>query len=832
MRVSVYLVVLSLLSVTIALVPELAEGSVDQDTFRVFSAITITVAKDGTGDHSTIQAGVDAASNGDTVRVYDGVYKESVNIGTSIKLIGNGTSRSVLDGDGVLDHQHLLNVMASNVNITGFEFREGSPHHEFAGVGIYASNVIVHGNHFYDNTNGVYIAGWPGNVIRNNTFDRNYRGIRSDMGCDRNLIKDNTFTNNTSVGILYIGANNVSIINNDFINNAYHVGLYQSYYYDIGSNLFSNADPGRSGLMVGTSTNNRIHDNTFIYNDIGMSLSSGGDSNDIIHNIFIENLEGIKAYADVNNNEVHQNSFINNSVFGINWSASSSMVNATYNWWGNYTGPYNPTLNPSGTGDNVSVNVLFEPWLLGEFRNHPPELAPIGPQFVDEDSIFDLLLNASDPDGHELDIGIRTNATWLQYDGTTKRLFGYPGNLEVGNYYVEIEIDDGWGGHAEENITLKVNNTPPRILTYRLPNATEDHTYEYHIEFKEEEGAVWSCHSNASWLEFGAEEVSISGTPLNSDVGTCFVHLNFSDNNGGSHDINLSLEVTGVDDPPEILIPLENIQLNEDESYQLDLSRWVVDQDDAILEYSYQGKDMLSVIFDPIGRSAMIIPKPNWSGYDTGRFSVKSGSHHINQTIMIEVLSVNDDPSNVSWEVPSGPFLEGEMFYLNGSANDVDIPYGDVLHFSWYSNISGHLGTGTSLYLDLTGGLHTIVLNVSDLSGAFILKSCVLEVSPLPDDGNETPPANETDDDDITIPDDDDIDDNTTDDNTTDDDAADDDVPDDDSQEEYIDVDGSNLLLYLILLAVVMILILVSVVLIVMRIRGPREEIMSWDDEG
>ena len=33
------------------------------------------------------------------------------------------------------------------------------------------------------------------------------------------------------------------------------------------------------------------------------------------------------------------------------------------NFWGDKSGPYHPSLNPDGKGDNVSDNVLFDPWL-------------------------------------------------------------------------------------------------------------------------------------------------------------------------------------------------------------------------------------------------------------------------------------------------------------------------------------------------------------------------------------------------------------------------------------------------------------------------------------
>jgi len=39
-----------------------------------------------------------------------------------------------------------------------------------------------------------------------------------------------------------------------------------------------------------------------------------------------------------------------------------SSVDARWNWWGDASGPYHPTANPSGSGDEVTGGVHFEPW--------------------------------------------------------------------------------------------------------------------------------------------------------------------------------------------------------------------------------------------------------------------------------------------------------------------------------------------------------------------------------------------------------------------------------------------------------------------------------------
>jgi hypothetical protein len=41
-------------------------------------------------------------------------------------------------------------------------------------------------------------------------------------------------------------------------------------------------------------------------------------------------------------------------------------INATYNWWGDPTGPYNKNLNPNGKGGKISDNISFIPWYIDE----------------------------------------------------------------------------------------------------------------------------------------------------------------------------------------------------------------------------------------------------------------------------------------------------------------------------------------------------------------------------------------------------------------------------------------------------------------------------------
>jgi len=71
------------------------------------------------------------------------------------------------------------------------------------------------------------------------------------------------------------------------------------------------------------------------------------------------------------------NSIINNASYGVQNISTSVTVDATYNWWGHATGPYNATTNPDGLGNPVSDYVDY-----GNYLTTPLSEAP---------SLFDLL---------------------------------------------------------------------------------------------------------------------------------------------------------------------------------------------------------------------------------------------------------------------------------------------------------------------------------------------------------------------------------------------------------------------------------------------------------
>jgi parallel beta-helix repeat protein len=68
----------------------------------------------------------------------------------------------------------------------------------------------------------------------------------------------------------------------------------------------------------------------------------------------------------------HYNSFGGNAMGVSDGSTDpANVIDATNNWWGSATGPNNAVTNPSGTGDVVSANVIYSPWLGASVGTRP-----------------------------------------------------------------------------------------------------------------------------------------------------------------------------------------------------------------------------------------------------------------------------------------------------------------------------------------------------------------------------------------------------------------------------------------------------------------------------
>lgn len=153
--------------------------------------------------YTTIQAAVNAASPGDTIRVCAGVYAEMVVISTNDITLKGGPG-AILDGSTLGNGDGItIQGGVSKVTIKGFEIRSYQGTSDGVGNGIQAwncgtSDIKVIGNHIHDNSwNGVLVGnegealhtGWS--IKENNVYNNGFADIELTNG-KGSEIKGNT----------------------------------------------------------------------------------------------------------------------------------------------------------------------------------------------------------------------------------------------------------------------------------------------------------------------------------------------------------------------------------------------------------------------------------------------------------------------------------------------------------------------------------------------------------------------------------------------------------------------------------------------------------------
>jgi parallel beta-helix repeat protein len=321
--------------------------------------------------YSSIQAAVDAASSGDSIRVLNGTYYEGVHINKSLSLIGENSVGTIIDG-------HVM-IEANDVQLKGFTIRGGTGWGP--GVGLYmwdsnnctiSNNIIISCIHPYGD--GIWISHSNNNTISENLITLNAAyGIDIDEGSSHNKIVNNTISYNAVSGIFIVDwgdgrcIDNVITANNIQYNENWNIAAAScSENIKIIGNKMTDSHYGVFFGVCGSHPsypcNATISDNWIANCDHGISIS-GAYGNSISGNTVTNCAYGISFTTD--NNTVYHNNFINNAQ-QVNEKGANTTWDDGYPSGGNYWSDYNGTdANGDGIGDI--------PYIIDEYNwdNYP-----------------------------------------------------------------------------------------------------------------------------------------------------------------------------------------------------------------------------------------------------------------------------------------------------------------------------------------------------------------------------------------------------------------------------------------------------------------------------
>ncbi len=322
----------------------------------------------------TIQEGINQASEGDTVLVKKGTYKEvNIIINKSITLLGENLP--TIDGE---DKGEIIKITADNVTVDGFKIiKVGTSYtSDYAAVrvikrngfliqnlqleklffGIYlekSNNGKVLNNTImgdavneYNSGNGIQLWYCKGVEVRGNKVQNVRDGIYLEFS-DNIKISHNLSKNNLRYGLHFMFSNNNIYEYNTFENNGAGVAVMFSKFVEMNHNVFKeNWGTAAFGLLLKEINDAKITNNVFKENTVGINIE-GSNRIDYKNNDFISNGWAIKVRGACYTNNFENNNFLYNS-FDISYNSNLNDNKFSHNFWSNYTG-YD--LDKNGIGD-------------------------------------------------------------------------------------------------------------------------------------------------------------------------------------------------------------------------------------------------------------------------------------------------------------------------------------------------------------------------------------------------------------------------------------------------------------------------------------------------
>ena len=299
-----------------------------------------------------LKPAVTAVPGGTTIYLLAGTYVESgqIEIDKDITIVGADKATTIINTD---------QDTGSSGDARGWFLVTAAGSLDLSGVTLDGSGYKVY-QAIRDMGTGSTISDVAFTEIKFNESGPTYSGVAiAAFGSGPVNVSNSMFSEIGRIGILYYGS---GVSGSTFDGNSYTgkgTGDFLDYALDISA-----------GVVVNV-TNNNVSGNKGVASSDG-STSAGflvstyfapGTTATFSGNNISDNTTGIAVGYDGSDTSLvtANDNCISGNDTGV--STTAPPVDATSNWWGDASGPYNATNNPTGTGDPVDDNVDIDSWL-------------------------------------------------------------------------------------------------------------------------------------------------------------------------------------------------------------------------------------------------------------------------------------------------------------------------------------------------------------------------------------------------------------------------------------------------------------------------------------
>ena len=195
--------------------------------------------------------------------------------------------------------------------------------------------------------------------------------------------------------------------------------------------------------------------------------------------------------------------------------------------------------------------------LIVNNTNDPTEIQPMEHVVPQVGTPYSMIFTAEDIDPVPTIFtwALKTSAiAWLKINASTGEIYGTPTENDIGEFWLNVSVDDGAGGSDHINLTLNVElgitNLDPTISTDDVTYTLIEELYLVDYEGTDDRTAplnlTWGLDTNATWLSINVSSGELRGIPSTNDTGEYGIKIYLYDGEGGSAVSNFTLTVGTV----------------------------------------------------------------------------------------------------------------------------------------------------------------------------------------------------------------------------------------------------------------------------------------------